>query len=58
MAAVLRGKTIADGAHGRKLLDCSVFITKPNGSQITMQNASALNDFLVIDMQREPNSSS
>lgn len=58
MAAVLRENTMADGAHERKLLHSSVFITEPNYSQITMQNASALNDILVIDMQSEPNSSS
>lgn len=58
MAAVLKGKTIADGARGRKLLNYSLLITKPNASQITMQNASALDDILVIDMQSEPNSSS
>lgn len=58
MAAVLRGNTTADGAHEGKLLHCSVFITEPNYSQITMQNASALNDILVIDMESEPNSSS
>lgn len=53
-----RENTIADGARERKLLHYSVFITEPNYSQITMQNASALNDILVIDTQSEPNSSS
>lgn len=55
MAAVLRRNTTADGAHERKLLRYSVLITVPNYSQITMQNASALNEILVIDMQSEPN---
>lgn len=55
MAAVLRRNTIADRAHERKLLCYSVLITVPNYSQTTMQNASALNDILVIGMQSEPN---
>lgn len=41
MAAVLGGNTIADGAHERKFLRCCIFITEPNYSHITMQNASA-----------------